>query len=124
VKGLTEAEVDRIVELYEAGFSISETATLAYVSRETVFRYLKIREVPRRPRGGWAYNKTRLSREDQDLTVFLYDKLGWSTVEISARLGISVSSVVHRLKRAGVPRRSRGESTKLRYKRRGRRVST
>lgn len=119
-KALAEADVVRIVELYEAGFSLGEIAALVFVSRQTALRYLQLRGVKMRPRGGWAYNKDRVSHADQDMTVFLYDNLGWTTNEVAEHLGISTSTVIHRLKRAGMPRRSRAESAKLRWERRGR----
>lgn len=110
--------IDRMVELYNMGFTLRQVAEFCHLSVSCVWRYLDAdSRVKMRPRGGWQYNKNRIRPEDQHMTVFLYDNLGWSTTEIAKSLGITHHTVCYRLERAGVPRRSRSESMRLRWAR-------
>ncbi len=65
------------------------------------------------------YNKpdTMESPLSQQSLVSLYTNFGLSTVEIAQRLGISSGSVYVALRRLGIQMRSRGEASKIRYKR-------
>jgi len=114
---LPARDVDRLVELYETGFSLAETARLGHVAPTTAYKYLLERGVEMRPRGGNQNHPSTLTTADVLATVRLYEA-GYSTVEIGHVLGKSVSTVNYRLRQAGVQLRSRGESNHLRNKRR------
>jgi predicted DNA-binding protein YlxM (UPF0122 family) len=114
-KGLSEVEVDKMVELYELGFSLSEVAELTYASVAAVHKHIRRRGVKMRPKGGWAYNKRRVPHGQLQLTVLLY-KTGHSTQQIADQLGITSSTVRHRLQIMGVPIRSKSEGLALSWK--------
>jgi predicted transcriptional regulator len=115
---IDEDLIDRMVELYQLGFCLREVASMCHVTVSCVHKYLRQREVQLRPRGGWTYNKNRLTVADMQVTVFLYDKMGWSTLQVAEYLGLTHHTVCYRLEKAGCPRRTRGEAIRLANERR------
>lgn len=119
-RSLSDEEVAKVVELYELGYSLREVARFTYTSPTAARSYLIDAGVEMRQQGGWAYNKNRLSGRDMDATIWLYCVMGFSASEISIAQNIACSTVLHRLRKAGVKIRTRSESAKLRWKLRGR----
>jgi transposase-like protein len=116
----TEAEQERIIELYS-----HRDATLASVGRQVGFEASTIRAVLVArgvPRKRWGGSKPRAPSVDEQLhAAELYGR-GWSLDAIGALLGMSRSSVKLRLRRAGVPLRTRREAGVISAETRQRRV--
>lgn len=106
-----------------------EIARHLHVHKRTVYGYLHAHPDITRKRGRTAKmrGKLRMVPHDEiDKTVFLYreppDGLGWSSTEIAEELGITHATVLYRLDAAGVQRRTRAESLRLRFARKPRAV--
>jgi predicted transcriptional regulator len=104
--------------LYEREhMSLSEIESNTGIPRTTVRHALKSEGVKMRsrgtPRGRWE-----MPEDDIRRAVFLYCVLKLSVSEAAEVMGIDQSGVIYRLRRANVTRRSRGESARLRYRRR------
>lgn len=112
---------EELVELYIAGFSLSEIENLTDIPRTTVRSRLVTAGVKMRPRGGPPGNNNRYKTPQEDIvkTAFLYERMGWSQNEIAEYMGIHQSTVGNRLVNHGVKIRDRSEAIRLRFKRRG-----
>lgn len=106
---------EKLLELQEAGFTIREISDLTDIPYSTIYGRLKKSGVELARIGG---TKSRLDHSEFEKTTFLYVKMGMSTNEIAEQLGLVHDTVCYRLDQAGVRRRSRGESIRLRYARR------
>lgn len=103
---VTIRQAREMAELYRAGWSQDWIAEQFGVAQSTIHYHLRKQGVRRRPRLG---NPGRLSHEEMDRTVRLY-KAGLTTYEIGQALERSHSSIAERLRRAGVPLRSKSEA--------------
>lgn len=110
---------ERILELYPVWQSVKKVSALVHLSPTCVYLTLKRHGVKMRKPGGWAHNENRLPHDEVQATVLLYEH-GYSTNEVGEMLGISHSTVRFRLHKAGVPLRTRSESARRRWERRGR----
>jgi DNA-directed RNA polymerase specialized sigma24 family protein len=90
--------------LYLEGFSLQQVADMAYVAPTTVRDRLVAQGIPLRPPGPASGGGPRLSTEDIDKTVFMYVNMEMSAGRISEALGISTSTVMYRIHKAGVAR--------------------
>lgn len=109
-------------DLYESGCSLAEIGVMISVSKDAVRHRLLLQGVKMRPRGG-GYSG-RLAHTELVKTAFLYEYMKWSAGEIAEHLGLSLSTVQYRLMQHGVQMRTKEESVKLRWARRGRRPPT
>lgn len=104
-----------------------EIAKLLDVNKSTVYGYLRASPRVTRPRGQTAKQRGKLRdvpHSEIERTVLLYrappEGLGFSSTEIAEELGITHDTVLYRLEHAGVERRTRAESARLRYARKPR----
>lgn len=103
----TRAEM---VRLYVEGTSSEEIARRTFWGSSTVRRVLQQEGVELRR---WSLPpRFTLTQEDLDQVVELYQR-GLSTIEIGRALGLHRTTVAHRIRRAGLPQRSRGEAQQL-----------
>lgn len=106
----------------EAGMSGPEIAKLLHVHKRTVYGYLSAKPRVTRRRGQTAKMRGKLRgvpHSEIERTVTLYTE-GYSSTEIAEELGITHDTVLYRLEHAGVERRTRAESARLRYARKPR----
>lgn len=108
--------VEDLARLKEEGFSLREVSSITGIPFTTIRDRLYRAGVDLGHRG--SRQGTRLPHSEFALTSFLYNTMGWSTTEIGEHLSIKHSSVCWRLDQAGVTRRSRGESARIRFARR------
>jgi DNA-binding CsgD family transcriptional regulator len=111
----------------ETGMSGPEIAKLLDVNKSTVYGYLSAKPRVTRRRGETARQRGKLRNVPHDeieRTAFLYrappNGLGYSSTEVAETLGITHDTVLYRLEHAGVERRTRAESARLRYARKPR----
>jgi hypothetical protein len=105
----------------EIGLCLREITELTGVPYSTARHRLRTIGVKPRKRGGGVQ---KLAHSELAKTAFLYERMGWSCNEIAEALGLHTRTVGERLQRHGVEMRSRGESTRLRFARRGRKTPT
>lgn len=117
---MIEYTVEDLARLKEEGFSLREVSSITGIPKTTIRDRLHRIGFDLGPRG---FRGTRLPHSEYDMTCFLYQIMGWSTTEIGEHLHIGHGTVCWRLDRAGVCRRTRGESARLRFARRPRRRS-
>lgn len=115
-------DVGDLSRLKGEGFSLQEISNITDIPKSTVRDRLFKAGVYLGERG--QRQGTRLPHHELALTAFLYDRMGWSTTEVGEHFGINHDSVCWRLDQAGVPRRTRGESARLRFARRPKRRSS
>lgn len=106
---LSKDTLDEIVRQYRIWGSTRKVAEVVYVSHSSVVSTLKKRRVQMKPRGG---PNNPVPRDQLLRTANLYTD-GYSVVEIGRMLGHSHSTIVNRLKVAGVPIRDRSVSARL-----------
>lgn len=111
IKGITIQQVLRMVEMYEAGWSLKYIAEEFDLAVSTVRYHLEAQGVAFRPQG--ANSHTRLSYNDIKKTIFLYHTCQFSAKVVSELIGCSESAVRSRLRRAGAPPRARGIPAKV-----------
>ena len=104
--------------LYEEGFSLREVSGMTNVSPTTIRYRLHKQGVKLRPPGARTDEEHRLAHADIRKTVFMYVEQELSSNEIAKVLGISHSTVMWRLHRAGTKIRSNSEQQKLAWKKR------
>jgi DNA-binding NarL/FixJ family response regulator len=122
VKRISPEELQETIDLYEAGFSLSGVGKMLHLSPTAVMARLERAGIPRRNPGqqpDQPRNSGGLAHAEFEKTARLY-QAGLSGYEVGELLGISHSTVLWRLRVAGVPIRTRGESMRLRVARRGR----
>lgn len=109
----------RLVDLYEAGWSLSEIHTRTGRNPSTIYYTLKRHGVQMRPRGD-SYGSRKpsvVSDAEVRLTVKLYN-MGLSMAEIGERLGVSSGAIRWRLLNiAGIETRNRSEVSRLAWRR-------
>jgi transposase-like protein len=99
---LSPAQVEQVVQQYQAGDDMRIVAERWGISRKTVAEHLR--------RAGVTPRRQGLSSEQVRTAIQLY-AAGWSLARIGARFGCDHSVVLRALERAGVPRRdSHGSS--------------
>ena len=104
--------------LYLEGFSLHEVSRLAHVSPTAVrFRMQKQGVTLRRP-GAAGGGGPRLSSMEIERTVFLYVNMDMSAYEVAEVLGISHSTVMYRLRKAGAHIRTPREQGLLAWRKR------
>ena len=102
-------------EMYvDAGLTLRQIEEITGTPYSTIRDRLSREGVDLRPKGG---ARGRLKHDEYIKTAFMYERLGLSVTEIAEILGLAHDSVCNRLRRHGVEMRSRGESTRLRFKR-------
>jgi transposase-like protein len=99
-----------IVQLYAAGWSLSEISAETGISISTLHRRLLTYGVTMRSPGG---NHKPIPTEKAKRAPFLYERMGWTTPEIARREGVHVSTVNNWLRAHGVVMRDRSESLRL-----------
>lgn len=115
-----EASWELTKRLYEQGFSSRQVSAMTNVCQTTILYRLRKQGVAIRPAGQHANAENRLSHDDLAKTAFMYEQREMSCNEIARELGISHSTVMWRLRRAGVPIRDNSEQQKLAWKKRHR----
>jgi DNA-directed RNA polymerase specialized sigma24 family protein len=109
--------------LYLEGFSLREVAELAHVSPTVVRWRLQKQGVALRPPGAAGGGGPRLPAREIERTVLLYVDLDMSAYEVGQALGISHSTVMYRLRKAGIKPRDRREQGLLAWRNRQRRAA-
>lgn len=104
--------------LYQEGFSLREVAELTHVSPTAVRFRLQQQGIPCRRPGAAGGGGLRLPGSEIDKTVFMYVNMDMSAYDIGKALGISHSTVMYRLHRAGVKPRSRREQGLMAWRKR------
>jgi DNA-directed RNA polymerase specialized sigma24 family protein len=113
-----EASWELTKRLYEEGFSLRQVSAMTHVSPTAIRTRLRKQGVKLRPPGAHHEKEQRLAHEELRLTAFMYVEQEMSSTEISKALGICNSTVMWRLRRAGVEIRSNSEQQKLAWKKR------
>lgn len=93
LRRLNEEQVQQLIAGYEAGATVYELGERFGISRQTVGRILKQREVTMRRQG--------LAPEKVDEAVSLYES-GWSLARIGDHLGVDHTTVWNRLRERGL----------------------
>lgn len=106
-------EARQIVDLREAGFTHQEIEEFTGYPRTTISTLLRREGV-----GGGRIVRQRLPNAAFDIVRLLYMERGWTAKEIGAKLGIKETSVLWRLNRAGVERRTRKEANLIHHAKR------
>jgi DNA invertase Pin-like site-specific DNA recombinase len=104
---------DEILALYDSGLSPERISKQLPISVSTIRRRLRAHKVPFRGRGTGVHR--RLPHDEYERTVRLYVDEKLSIELVAQRLGLSDTTVYHRLRRAGVLR-PRGEAISLSYR--------
>lgn len=113
---IPKKDIDRMVALYEAGWSLSQIAAAVYWSPMAISRNLRLRGVQMRPRGT-SQNHLRLTQRELTSTVRLY-RHGLSMREVANRLGVTYGTIRHRLLRADEPIRTQSQTMAMQKHRR------
>lgn len=106
---------DALRGMLEAGWTLAEIERVTGRKWQTVQSFAKRNGIELRPPGGQAGSQ-RLPDAAFAETARLYLS-GLPVAAVAECLGISSRAVLHRLDRAGVPRRTRAESLRLAYAR-------
>lgn len=106
--------------LYLEGFSLAQVARIAHVSPTAVRFRLQKQGVPLRKPGAGSGGGPRLQGVEIERTVFLYRDLAMSANDVGKALGISHSTVIYRVRKAGVHVRTRRERGLLTWEKRRR----
>lgn len=97
-------------EMYEdAGMSLREISRVTGIPFSTLRHRLMREGVEFRPPGGCEQSGSRLPHKEIQLTAMLYAS-GLSARATAAKLGITETTVLDRLKKHGMPRRPRSMS--------------
>lgn len=99
-----EADQDRIVALYQRGWTTRRIARETFWCKSTVSNVLHARGAYVRPRGG---ARRKVSAEDVLATAELYGR-GYTLDQVGELLGLSRTAVRCRLIRSGSPLRAHG----------------
>ena len=100
LRRLNEAEIDDLVNAFDAGTTILDLAAQFGINRSTVLSHLRRRQVARRT------DTRRWTLEELDEAINLYES-GESVASVGKRFGLNPSTVSKRLHRAGVKLRPR-----------------
>src|SRR5699024_6360012 len=92
-----------IIELYEKGYSQYKIAEELMIDRITVNKYLVREGLVEVEPEVVEQGRTRYTQEERGFAVELYQS-GMSAPEVSEITGMSVPTVLHHVKKAGVPR--------------------
>jgi DNA-directed RNA polymerase specialized sigma24 family protein len=104
--------------LYQEGFSLREVAKMTHTAPTTIRFRLRKQGIPLRPPGAASGGGPRVPGPELDKTVFMYVNMKMSAYDIGKALGISHSTVMYRLRRAGVKSRSRREQGLMAWRKR------
>ena len=94
---LSPNDIDRLIELYQAGKAINDLATEFNIHRTTVMKQVERAGQP--PRRGGIFEHLDEARE-------LYEQ-GWSLAKVGQHLGFDAETVRQAFRKAGMPRRPR-----------------
>jgi DNA-directed RNA polymerase specialized sigma24 family protein len=113
-----EVSWELTARLYLEGFSLTEVSSLAHVSPTAVRNRLQKQGIPLRRPGAASGGGPRLPASEIDKTVFLYVNMDLSAHEVGQTLGLATSTVMYRLRKAGVHVRTRREQGLLAWRKR------
>jgi predicted DNA-binding protein YlxM (UPF0122 family) len=113
-----EVSWELTTRLYLEGFSLNEVSRLAHVSPTAIRNRLQIQGIPLRRPGAAGGGGPRLPTSEFDKTMFLYVNMDMSAHEVGQTLGIATSTVMYRLRKAGVHVRTRREQGLLAWRKR------
>lgn len=111
--GIPPLDLENVAEMYEAGWRIVEIANMVDRHPSTIGNVLTRMDIPRRSRSENQDGVQKLPEDEFERVRRMYEVDKMTLQQIGDTIGITRGAVLYRLRRYGVPRRSRSEANKM-----------